>query len=246
MKQVIFAKLGMLLFGWALFTTVWSAAPNDAQFEKANSDYVAGNFKEAISDYNTVVQSGEWSANLFYNLGNAYYRAGDYGHAILNYERALRIEWQHPEAQANLRIARDETHGLELTPSLFERYVSADSIGALTLAAAVLFWLAVALVVLSGRRPLLVSAIVCFVLSGCCAIAVYTLVHGSRGQALAVIVRNNVEARVATADTARTVLALPPGSEVLIVQPRGDWTYAQLPNDQHGWIPTDAVEKIQL
>jgi len=61
-----------------------------------------------------------------------------------------------------------------------------------------------------------------------------------------VIVRNNVEARVATADTARSVVALPPGSEVLVVQPRGDWTYAALPNDQRGWIPTDAVEKVQL
>src|SRR5438874_11454261 len=114
MKQVIFAKLGMLLSGWALFTTVSSAAPNDAQFEKANSEYMAGNFKEAISDYTTVVQSGEWSANLFYNLGNAYYRTGDYGRAILNYEWALRIDRQHPEAQANLRVDHDETRGLDL------------------------------------------------------------------------------------------------------------------------------------
>src|SRR5437868_11233028 len=170
MKQFILTKFGMVLIGLALSMVNASAAPNDAGFEKANSEYAAGNFKEAISDYNTLVQSGEWSANLFYNLGNAYYRAGDYGHAILNYERALRIDWQHPEAQANLRIARDETHGLELTPSLFERYVSAGSIGAFTLAAAILFWLAVMLLVISGRRGFLVSAIVCFVLSACCAI----------------------------------------------------------------------------
>jgi Tetratricopeptide repeat len=246
MKQVILTKIAIALFAFVVSITNASAAPNDPRFEKANSEYAAGNFKEAISDYNTLVQSGEWSTNLFYNLGNAYYRAGDYGHAILNYERALRIDWQHPEAQANLRIARDETHGLELTPSLFERYVSAGSIGTFTFAAAILFWLAIMLLVIPGRRPFLMGAIFCFVLSGCCAIAIYTLVHGSRGQALGVIIRNNVEARVATADTARTVLALPPGSEVLIVQPRGDWTYAALPNDQRGWIPTEAVEKVQL
>src|SRR5438132_3650629 len=246
MKQVILMKIAIALFTFVLSVTDASAAPNDARFEKANSEYAASNFKEAISDYGSLVQSGEWSANLFYNLGNAYYRAGDYGHAILNYERALRIDWQHPEAQANLRIARDETHGLELTPSLFERYVNAGSIGAFTLAAAILFWLAVMLLVMPSRRSFLMGAIFCFVLSGCCAIAIYTLVHGPRGQALAVIIRNNVEARVATADTARTVLALPPGSEVLIVQPRGDWTYAALPNDQRGWIPTEAVEKVQL
>src|SRR5438105_6141781 len=167
MKQVILMKIAIALFTFVLSVTNASAAPNDARFEKANSEYAAGNFKEAISDYNTLVQSGEWSANLFYNLGNAYYRAGDYGHAILNYERALRVDWQHPEAQANLRVARDETHGLELTPSLFERYVSAGNSASFTVAAAVLFWLAVVLLVMSGRRGFLVSGIICFVLSVC-------------------------------------------------------------------------------
>jgi tetratricopeptide (TPR) repeat protein len=246
MKQVAFTKIGMVLLGFALSTMNGNAAPNDARFEKANSEYAAGNFKEAVSDYNTLVQSGEWSANLFYNLGNAYYRTGDYGRAILNYERALRIDRHHPEAQANLRIARDETRGLELTPSLFERYVGAASSEGFIVAAAGLFWLAVLLLVIPRRRSFLMGAIVCFVLSACCVIAIYTLTKGPRGQALAVIVRNNVEARVATADTARSVVALPPGSEVLVIQPRGDWTYAALPNDQRGWIPTEAVEKVQL
>jgi tetratricopeptide (TPR) repeat protein len=246
MKRVVLTKIGVVLFGVALSLANANATPTDVPFEKANSEYAAGNFKEAISDYTSVVQSGEWSANLFYNLGNAYYRTGDYGRAILNYERALRIDRQHPEAQANLRIARDETRGLELTLSFFERYLGAGDIGAFTIAAAVLFWLAVILLAIRPRGSFLASAIVSFVLSGCCAFAIYSLANGTRGQAAAVIIRENVEARVATADTAGSVLALPPGSEVLLLQPRGDWTYAALPNGQRGWIPTDAVEKVWM
>src|SRR5437868_630674 len=98
MKRLIFTQLGMVLFGLALFATNATAAPNDGRFEKGNSDYADGKFEEGISDYESLIQSGEWSAALFYNLGNAYYRAGDYVHAILNYERALRIDRQHPEA----------------------------------------------------------------------------------------------------------------------------------------------------
>ena len=70
--------------------------------------------------------------------------------------------------------------------------------------------------------------------------------HGTRGQGVAVVVADNAEARVATADSAKSVLALPPGSEVVILQERGDWSYAALPNDQRGWISTKAVEKVRL
>src|SRR5205823_1657418 len=48
----------------------------DDLFAKANTEFAAGNFQAAIADYQAVVDSGEWSANLFYDLGNAYFRHG--------------------------------------------------------------------------------------------------------------------------------------------------------------------------
>jgi tetratricopeptide (TPR) repeat protein len=60
----------------------------DDLFARANTEFAAGNFKAAIADYQTVADSGERSANLFYDLGNAYFRHGDFGRAILNYDRA--------------------------------------------------------------------------------------------------------------------------------------------------------------
>src|SRR5438874_982861 len=96
-------------------------AQTDAQFAKANQEFAAGQFKEAADDYKAIVRSGQWSANLFYDLGNAYFRAGDFGRAILNYERALALDPRHPEADANLRIARDEARALELTANSAER-----------------------------------------------------------------------------------------------------------------------------
>src|SRR5438477_12047421 len=93
--------------------------PN-AQFAKANQEYAAGDFKVAIQDYEELVRSGQDTPNLFYNLGNAYFRQKDFGRAILNYERALALEPHPPEADANLRIARDEARGLELIPSRSE------------------------------------------------------------------------------------------------------------------------------
>ncbi|HJT80236.1 MAG TPA: tetratricopeptide repeat protein, partial [Chthoniobacterales bacterium] len=78
------------------------AQSDQAQFVRANDEFAKGQFQHAIRDYEAMVQAGKWSAPLFYNLGNAYYRIADFGRAILNYERALALEPQHPETTANL------------------------------------------------------------------------------------------------------------------------------------------------
>src|SRR6266478_1727312 len=89
---------------WLLCASILAAEPG-AQFAKANQEYAAGDFKAAIDDYEELVRSGRDTPNLFYNLGNAYFRKNDFGRAILSYERALALDPHHPEAEANLRIA---------------------------------------------------------------------------------------------------------------------------------------------
>ena len=216
----------------------------DDFFARANTEFAAGSFKAAIADYNAIVGSGEWSANLFYDLGNAYFRDGDFGRAILNYDRALRLDRHHPEADANLRIARDQTHSLELSPPALERYLNFATANFFAVLGAIFFWLAVIFLILRPGRVL--WAVIGMFLAATCAFAAYRVENGTRGQSLAIVIAGNAEARVATADSARSVLALPPGSEVLILQERGDWSYAALPNDQRGWIAANAVEKVRL
>ncbi len=226
-------------------------AQSDAEFAKANQDYAQNNFKEAISGYETLVRSGQWSANAFYNLGNAYFRAGDFGRAILNYERALALERHHPEAKANLQIARDEARALELQQSWLERYLQFASINQYVITATVAFWLVlfcVAGLIFARRRLAAIIALLIFSLLvfGIAILAIYELDQGSKGRALAVVTGKDVQARIATADTANSVLALPPGSEIKILSTRGDWVYAALPNNLRGWIPEKSVEQVRL
>ena len=58
------------------------------------------------------------NAALFYNLGNASFRAGDFGRAILNYERALLLKPQHPEARGQFASRAGQARALELRPSV--------------------------------------------------------------------------------------------------------------------------------
>jgi tetratricopeptide (TPR) repeat protein len=238
-----------------LSVTIWlfvaSSAFAQTDFDKANQEYAQGHFTEAISGYEALVRAGQWSANLFYDLGNAYFRTGDFGHAILNYERALALERHHPEATANLQIARDEAHALELQQSWPERYLQFASVNQYCIAAAIAFWLAAFAIVMLifGRRrsATLIAALIFCLLVGAGAIyAVYTLERGANGSALAIVTGKDVQARLATADTANSVLALPPGSEVKILSTRGDWIYAALPNTLRGWIPGKDAQQVRL
>jgi tetratricopeptide (TPR) repeat protein len=225
-------------------------AQSDAEFTKANQDYAQGNFKEAISGFETLVRSGQWSANVFYNLGNAYFRAGDFGRAILNYERALALERHHPEATANLQIARDAARALEMQQSWPERYLQFASVNQYVITAAVAFWVGlfcvVGLIFARRRSPAIIALLVFSLLFFVIAIlAIYELDHGSKGRSLAIVTGKDVQARLATADTANSVLALPPGSEVKILSTRGDWVYAGLPNNLRGWIPARDAEPVR-
>src|SRR6266705_2029790 len=228
-----------------------SFAQADAEFTKANQDFAQGHFKEAITGYEALIRSGQWSANVFYDLGNAYFRTGNFGRAILNYERALALERHHPEATANLQIARDEAHALEIQPSSLERYLQFASVNEYSIAAATAFWLAIfAMFVLifkqrRSARAIAVS-ISCLLVLVVAVYAIFTLERGSKGQALAIVTGKDVQARLATADTANSVLALPAGSEIKVLSTRGDWMYAALPNDLRGWIQTKNAEQVRL
>jgi tetratricopeptide (TPR) repeat protein len=257
-KRVERASLGMtanrtlaILFSLAFGIASLAYAQSDADFTKANQEYAQGHFKEAISGYEALVRAGQWSANLFYDLGNAYFRVGDFGHAILNYERALALERHHPEATANLQIARDEAHALELQQSWPERYLQFASVNEYSIAAAIAFWLAVFAIVMlifARRRstPLIATLIFCLLVSAVAIYAVYALEGGSNGSSLAIVTGKNVQARLATADTANSVLTLPSGSEVKILSTRGDWIYAALPNNLRGWIPAKDAQQVRL
>jgi tetratricopeptide (TPR) repeat protein len=242
-----------LAFFFCMIFAITSAAlaQADAEFAKANQEFAQGHFKEAISGYEALIRAGQWSANVFYDLGNAYFRTGDFGRAILNYERALALERHHPEATANLQIARDEAHALEIQPSSLERYLQFASVNQYSIAAATAFWLAIfvmfALIFKQRRSARAIAVSICCLLVLAAALyAIFTLERGSKGQALAVVTGKDVQARLATADTANSVLALPTGSEIKILSTRGDWVYAALPNNLRGWIPAKNAEQVRL
>ena len=92
----------------ALPVLVWAqdpAAPVEV-FTQGNRHYDAGEYEAAIESYSTLVQRGVVDAHLYYNLGNAYYKAGMLGPAMLFYERAARLAPRDEDIAENRGLLR--------------------------------------------------------------------------------------------------------------------------------------------
>ncbi|MCK4879636.1 MAG: tetratricopeptide repeat protein [Bacteroidales bacterium] len=92
----------------------------DSLFLNANKLYQQGDYEPALEGYNAVILSGSESADLYYNMGNAAYRSNSIGHAILYYEKALKLEPAHEDAIHNLDfVSRYRLDAFEEVPVLF-------------------------------------------------------------------------------------------------------------------------------
>jgi hypothetical protein len=146
---------------------------------------------------------------------------------------------------------RDKSRALELQRSTLERVVAQVSSSAYTVTTAAAAWVAAfccaGLFFAQRRRGTVTGLLITSLLV--CAIGVagiYLWENGATGRALAIVTVKGTEARLATADNAGTVLALPPGSEIKVLSTRGNWLYADLPNNTRGWIPAQNAQRVRL
>ena len=84
-------------------------AQNIDRFEKANQLYNQEKFQEAIELYKTILDSGEESPALYYNLGNSYYKQSNIGPSIYYYEKALQLAPGDEDILNNLAFAQNST-----------------------------------------------------------------------------------------------------------------------------------------
>lgn len=99
MKQLIY--LLVLCIGFS------GTAQNEALFERANAAYADGNYEEAANAYNQILENGEVSVAVHYNLGNSYYKLNRVAPSIYHYEKALQIKPDDRDVKNNLEFARN-------------------------------------------------------------------------------------------------------------------------------------------
>lgn len=91
--------------------------------QQADSAYNKKNFQDALYYYQAAAEKDGVSSDLYYNMGNTYYRLGDLGHAVLNYRRALALDPSNEEARLNLEFVRTKITDKPEDDSTFLRNV---------------------------------------------------------------------------------------------------------------------------
>ena len=102
-------KIRNILFFLLIQCLAWTAYAQDAAIKEAETAYTKEDYGKAIELYEGILKSNGDSPEIYYNLGNAYYKAGKIASAILNYERALVLDPGDADVRFNLQMARQKT-----------------------------------------------------------------------------------------------------------------------------------------
>jgi tetratricopeptide (TPR) repeat protein len=231
-----------LLLALLLFTRFAFA---DSSAMDGDAAYSAGKFEEALKSYESAATRAP-KANLYFNLGNAAYRAQQPGRAAVAYERALLIKPDHPEALANLKFVRGKSgarvdqrswveRGLRLALQPFTAWL------ALTLGWTGFILIGYAMV---RRSATLARWLGVFLVVLGFASAIGQRLGRREFRRVAVVTAQATDARTEPADRAALAEALPAGSWVRILSEQGGWTYCELPGGGRGWLDAKSVERL--
>ena len=242
------------------------ASAADDLFARANKDYIDRSYEAAIAKYEQLVKSGVRHPDLFYNLGNAYFRSAEkgtanrLGPAILAYERALAMEPSETDARYNLDVARDVVaarYGQDKVKDAaadplwikVATYIPLSTLAWIFFGLDALFFaLLIALRFLPTgllRTGLLASnsfiGLAGLIVGGVLGAHVYFL----ETVRMSVVTTDEVVMREGPDVSRREGPKLHAGHRAQILHEDHGWARIRLANQVEGWVPTDTVEEIQ-
>ena len=224
---------------------------------EADSAYARQHYQDAIKQYEALLQEGV-SADLYYNLGNAYYRSENFTRAIINYERALLLEPGDKDIRHNLQLARQKTTD-KLSPSadffLVTWYRSLVNIMGVD------SWAWMALVALAMGVVLFLVYLFSSRVSlqkvgffGAAFMLLFFLIANlfawHQSQVLthrtgAVVIASETAVKSTPAQNGTNLFMLHEGTKVEITDDSmQDWKEVRLPDGKEGWISTSSIEVI--
>ena len=277
MKKVISLVFGLLigLAVWAQGTADTSASAKDSvsigshtefsatksadNVTKAQGDsaYMRNDYASAIQIYESLLKKGE-AAEVYYNLGNSYYKADDIAKAILNYERALLLQPGNADIRANLEIARSKTIDKVVSvPDIFfvawikslTNCLSVDAWAKLGIVFFILLLISFSLFFfpnrLSGKKSGFIAGILFLVFTVLSNIFASEQKSELLDRNDAIVLSPSVTVRSTPSESGTGLFVLHEGHKIEIKDnSMREWKEIRLEDGKVGWIPASAIEVI--
>ena len=254
MKKKKHGRVSVVLVFVALMLPAVSQAVTK---ENADMEYTKGNYQQAIRDYEQLLQHGV-SAEIYYNLGNAYFRTDNITKAILNYERAHMLSPGDEDIRFNLQFARSKTID-RITPademffvSWYQSLVTLTTVDrwAFTAVLSIVLVLVLLLIFLFAESIVMrkigfygaVVFLVVFILANVFAYQQKRMLENRQG---AIVVTSSVNVLKSPADKADTAFVLHEGTRVDITDKSiKGWCGIRIADGREGWMKADKMEEI--
>lgn len=223
----------------AIATQCSVAQTPDDRFKKASEAYSVGEFADAVYELRELVGEGRFSAGALHNLGDAEWKVGRHGHAILAWERALSMNPFAKNTEANLRFARHNARVDALSLAWHERYSTALPGGWWIAIASAGLWGGVALLalprLLGWRRAdwhqgVAAALLAVFLLCGPALFGLW------RRAQFGVVLEDDAPLRLTPTREAETLAKLPAGEMARVERERGEYFYVRADGDRSGWV----------
>lgn len=230
---------------------------------QGNTAFEQKQFKKATQMYERALRDGE-SSLLRYNLGNAYYRLGDRAHAVLNYERALKLDPGNDDARFNLKFVNEkskinETSGTNYFTTLISGWVghlSSNTWAMISLAMFVLMHAAIACYRIATGVALQKTGFFGAIVLGIIALlamasAIYMYRHTTKAH-YAIVMTDKAPANKSPRDGEKEEFKLPSGTKVEIIDSISNdksanaamWYMIETTSNKTGWMKKADLEKI--
>ena len=230
----------------------------DSLWNSANNAYVEGLWEDAISGYDMIAGLGLESAALYCNTGNAYFKSGNISKAILNYERALKLDPSYEDARYNLELSNNMIQDrIDPVPDFILKVWAKDLCWLMdsdgwAVAFIIMFALMLAMILLfvlspsvAGRRTGFFTGIV-FLLLAIMSLSFSLWQKNDYMKSDKAIVMRPVSSVKSSpsSEASQDLFVLHEGTKVDILDQVGSWSNIELADGRQGWIRTSDIEKI--
>lgn len=238
-------KLNILFF----FAFLLSFGQNETLFEQGNDQYRDGNYEAAIATWERILDSGEHSAALYFNLGNGYYKIENLAQSIYFYEKALQLAPGDTEIRNNLALAQNSTVDIiePLPKNLFSTWLtntsqlySYDGWAIATVIFMLLFsllFMAYFFTKASSRKRIFFSgsmvALFIALLSVFFAFKNYDAVVNQKA---GIVFASSTQVRSEPVMRSEVSFTIHKGTKVSIISEVDDWARVQLADGKEGWM----------